>query len=295
MTEQWQWMGKVPVQATTRCAEAFTHTHRLFYHHSLTPTVSFTLSQHSAPPSHYLLVKPMPELGEETKRHWADYFWKGRCSSHYIHPCKNNTTSFVQGSDWWGGEAWQSGSHYRSYRQCRLATQWGANCLYMETYITTSWQWVDGEPIGFTTTGSAFIVKFEVILMGFTTLSTPTPLYSWKKTLYVFASFWKRLKIEDDLCMLRSLDVTLVSTRSRNWAKPLIGPGNNASSRSRPSLSSTAHHEERVRSAKLFRPKRTTSFFSTHTKTSMQHLWEYSPPESGMRKGSRSVCYQPQG
>lgn len=51
----------------------------------------------------------------------------------------------------------------------------------------------------------------------------------------------------------------------------MIGPGNSASSRSRPSLPSTAHHEARVRSAKLFTPKWTTTFFSTHTEIKINH------------------------
>lgn len=47
---------------------------------------SVSLSQHSGPPNHYLLVKPMPELGEETKRHWEGYYWKDLCSSYHMYP-----------------------------------------------------------------------------------------------------------------------------------------------------------------------------------------------------------------
>lgn len=109
-------MGKAPVQATTRCAHAFTHTHThtciyistqvisyLVLIHTLSVSLSF--SQHSAPPSHYLLVKPMPELGEETKRHWEDYFWKDLCSSHHMYPWDKNTTSLGTGSEGSGSGA----------------------------------------------------------------------------------------------------------------------------------------------------------------------------------------------
>lgn len=69
------------------------HTHTLGLFHSRSHTLR-SLSQHSAPPSHYLLVKPMPELGGETKRHWADYFWKHPCRRHFIHPTRENATSW---------------------------------------------------------------------------------------------------------------------------------------------------------------------------------------------------------
>ena len=66
-------------------------------------------------------------------------------------------------------------------------------------------------------------------------------------------------------CGILSVCVTLVSTRSRNWARPLIGPGRRASCRSQQNLCSTSHHDISLRLANPFRPKRTTIFFSTHT------------------------------
>ncbi|TNN75650.1 hypothetical protein EYF80_014013 [Liparis tanakae] len=39
----------------------------------------------------------MPELGEETKRHWEDYFEKDLCSSHHAPPCDKSTTSLGSG------------------------------------------------------------------------------------------------------------------------------------------------------------------------------------------------------
>lgn len=89
----WQWMGKVPVQATKRWSHTFTHRHTrisrwflqlssLTSFHTQTLSVSPLFFQHSALLSHYLLVKPMPELGKETKRHWEDYYWKDLCSHH---------------------------------------------------------------------------------------------------------------------------------------------------------------------------------------------------------------------
>lgn len=78
-------MRQVPIQATTRCAQAFTHT-LLSHHRSLPLTHTRVSLSHSAPPSHYLLVKPVPELGEETKRHGADYFWKNLRRRHFTHP-----------------------------------------------------------------------------------------------------------------------------------------------------------------------------------------------------------------
>lgn len=61
--------------------------------HTQAHFLSVSLSQHSALPNHYLLVKPMPELGEETKRHWENYYWKEFCSSHHMYPCNKNTSS----------------------------------------------------------------------------------------------------------------------------------------------------------------------------------------------------------
>lgn len=120
----WQWMSKAPVQATTRCCShlharthARTYIQVFIFPLSLslmhTLSASLSLSQHSAPPSHYLLVKPMPELGEETKRHWEDYYWKDLCSSHHMYLCDNNTTMLGTSSEGSGSGAWQAGFNYR--------------------------------------------------------------------------------------------------------------------------------------------------------------------------------------
>lgn len=279
MREQWQWMGKVPVQATTRCAEAFTHTHRLVYHHSLTPTLSFTLSLSTLLLQVITcLLSQCQSLGRRQRDIGQIIF--GKFSAAVITYTHARITWPLLYK--WGVRSWSAAG--RSSLQVGQAVQTGYT-------VTVCWRWAHR----FHYHRVSIYCKIWNDTYGiYDTFYSYTSIFL-KKTLYVFASFWKQLKIEDNLWKLSSLGVTLVSTRSRNWAKPLIGPGNNASSRSRPSLSSTAHHEERVRSAKLFRPKRTTSFFSTHTKISMRRLWEYSPAESGMRKGSRSVCYQLQG
>lgn len=62
------------LQGVLTPSRTYTHTQRLFLDLPLIHTLCVSLSQHSAPPNHYLLVKPMPELGEETKRHREDYF-----------------------------------------------------------------------------------------------------------------------------------------------------------------------------------------------------------------------------
>lgn len=83
-------------RASPSCYKVCTHLHTLTHTNryieiisssllSLIHILSVSLSQHFAPPSHYLLVKPMPELGEETKRHLEDYIWKDLSSRHHMY------------------------------------------------------------------------------------------------------------------------------------------------------------------------------------------------------------------
>lgn len=89
-----------PLQGVLTLSHTPAHKYKLFIcpcflnvSHTQAHFLSVSLSQHSAPPNHYLLVKPMPELGEETKRHWENYYWKELCSSHHMYPCNKNTSS----------------------------------------------------------------------------------------------------------------------------------------------------------------------------------------------------------
>lgn len=104
------WVGKTPVQATTKCAHAFTRSHMEMEVISLALFSRFLSNTNT----HYLLVKPRPELGEETKRHWEDYYRKGRGSGHHMYQCDMKPTGVraVRGQTLAG-------------RRCRLAFQHG--------------------------------------------------------------------------------------------------------------------------------------------------------------------------
>lgn len=75
----------------------------LIHTHTFCQRLFFFLSA-----SHYLLVKPMPELGEETKRHWEDYYWKDVCS-HHMYPCDINTIALSTGSENEGSDGGRQG------------------------------------------------------------------------------------------------------------------------------------------------------------------------------------------